>query len=68
MEYKEWSVIYTYGLFLGSAVGAVVIILLWLLGFDKSIPYLGKLLIYLIVVIPFVIGAWYYKVKKKQKP
>ena len=67
MQYKEWSIIYTYGLFLGSAVSALIILLLWLLGLDKSIHWFGKLLICLFVVIPSIIAAWYYKVKKRRQ-
>jgi len=66
MNYKEWSIIYSYGLFLGSAVGALIVALLSLLGIVKSLSLPLALLLYLVIVIPFIIGAWYFKIKIKR--
>ncbi len=66
MNYKEWSTIYTYGLFLGSAVGALIVVLISFSGIVKSLSLPLGLLLYLAIVIPFIIGAWYFKIKKKR--
>ena len=66
MGYKEFSTIYTYGLFLGSAVGAIIVAFLSFSGIVKSLSLPLGLLLYLAIVISFIIGAWYFKIKKKK--
>ncbi len=67
MHYQKWSKMYTFGFFLGSAVGAAILLILWFLGFDTSISYFAKLFLFLIIVISFSIGVWYYELRKNKK-
>jgi len=65
MKYKKWSKIYTYGLVLGSIVAALIVLPIFLLGYDDAIPVYSWVLLWGIIVILFVILAWLYFEKKK---
>jgi amino acid transporter len=65
MKYSDWSKIYSYGMVLGSIATVIIFLVLMFLGLDKILPVYVWVLVWGIIVILFVIGAWYFLVKKK---
>ncbi|MCK4364957.1 MAG: hypothetical protein KAW45_02795 [Thermoplasmatales archaeon] len=65
MKYNEFSKIYSYGMGLGSIATVIIFLSLMFLGLDKTLPVYVWVLVWGIIVILFVIGAWYFLIKKK---
>jgi len=65
MKYSDWSKIYSYGMILGSIATVIIFLVLMFLGLDKTFPVYIWVLAWGIIVILFIIGAWYVFVKKK---
>jgi hypothetical protein len=57
MKYRDFSKIYTYGLFLGSIITTVIFLVLFFLGLDKKFQIYELVLAWGVIVILFVIGA-----------
>ena len=65
MKYNEFSKIYAYGMGLGSIATVIIFLSLMFLGLDKILPVYVWVLVWSIIVILFVIGVWYFLIKKK---
>ena len=65
MEYKEWAKIYTYGLILGGIVATLIILPIFLLGYNDIIPVYYWVLVWGVIILLFVVFAWRYFEKDK---
>jgi hypothetical protein len=58
MEYKEWSKLYAYGLVLGGIIATLIVLPIFLLGYDDILPMYGWVLVWGVIVVLCVILAW----------